>query len=156
MSLIWILLFIPLQDLLLHSREALFPSASLTTGLLDNASHEIELSNYGGGVSTKPRKREPFNGESLNVQPVADLDLFFEKLYSYYRDKGLSDAVEPCDLVKEAIHEHPLSPFTLTTAIIVGYLALFCFLRFFAQLKDTLRLPGTFITTVSMLQTTRS
>ncbi|KAG2308687.1 hypothetical protein Bca4012_082224 [Brassica carinata] len=164
------------------------PSTSLTTGLLDNASHEIELSNYGGIPS--PGSESPsglLNGESLNVQPIADLDLFFEKLYSYYRDKGLwciivkwavellslgfiicfsgffllyvdwhglqnakcgMDAVEsgtkPCDLVKEAIHEHPLSPFTLTTAIIVGYLALFslywlfCFLRFFAQLKDTL------------------
>ncbi|KAH0886580.1 hypothetical protein HID58_062676, partial [Brassica napus] len=164
------------------------PSSSLTTGLLDNASHEIELSNYGGVPS--PGSESPsglLNGESLNVQPIADLDLFVEKLYSYYRDKGLwciivkwavellslgfiicfsgffllyvdwrglknakcgMDAVEsgtkPCDLVKEAIHEHPLSPFTLTTAIIVGYLALFslywlfCFLRFFAQLKDTL------------------
>ncbi|ESQ51711.1 hypothetical protein EUTSA_v10016226mg [Eutrema salsugineum] len=163
-------------------------SSSLTSGLLHNASHEIELSNYGGIPS--PGSESPsglLNGESLNVQPIADLDLFFERLYSYYRDKGLwciivkwavellslgfiicfsgffllyvdwhglqnakcgMDAVEsgtkPCDLVKEAIHLHPLSPFTLTTAIIVGYLALFsvywifCFLRFFAQLKDTL------------------
>uniref|UniRef100_A0A1J3HQT2 Autophagy-related protein 9 n=1 Tax=Noccaea caerulescens TaxID=107243 RepID=A0A1J3HQT2_NOCCA len=164
------------------------PSSSLTTGLLHNVSHEIELSNYRGIPS--PGSESPsglLNGESLNVQPIADLDLFFERLYSYYRDKGLwciivkwavellslgfiicfsgffllyvdwhglknakcgMDAVEsgtkPCDLVKEAIHLHPLSPFTLTTAIIVGYLALFsvywifCFLRFFAQLKDTL------------------
>ncbi|XP_019101377.1 PREDICTED: autophagy-related protein 9-like isoform X1 [Camelina sativa] len=163
-------------------------SSSLTTGLLHNESHEIELSNYGGIPS--PGSESPsglLNGESLNVQPIADLDLFVERLYSYYRDKGLwciivkwavellslgfiicfsgffllyvdwnglqnakcgMDAVEsgtkPCDLVKEAIHPHPLSPFTLTTAIIVGYLALFsvywlfCFLRFFAQLKDTL------------------
>ncbi|CAA7038394.1 unnamed protein product [Microthlaspi erraticum] len=163
-------------------------SSSLTTGLLHNVSHEIELSNYGGVPS--PGSESPsglLNGESLNVQPIADLDLFFERLYSYYRDKGLwciivkwavellslgfiicfsgffllyvdwhglknakcgMDAVEsgtkPCDLVKEAIHLHPLTPFTLTTAIIVGYLALFsvywifCFLRFFAQLKDTL------------------
>ncbi|CAN8247598.1 unnamed protein product [Cochlearia groenlandica] len=162
--------------------------SSLTTGLLDNVSHEIELSNYGGIPS--PGSESPsglLNGESLNVHPIADLDLFFERLYSYYRDKGLwciivkwgvellslgfiicfsgffllyvdwnglrnakcgMDAVEsgtkPCDLVKEAIHLHPLSPFTLTTAIIVGYLVLFsvywifCFLRFFAQLKDTL------------------
>ncbi|KAF3539990.1 hypothetical protein F2Q69_00023860 [Brassica cretica] len=56
----------------------------------------------------------------------------------------VESGTKPCDLVKEVIHEHPLSPFTLTTAIIVGYLALFsvywlfCFLRFFAQLKDTL------------------
>ncbi|KAG2327640.1 hypothetical protein Bca4012_036648 [Brassica carinata] len=164
------------------------PSSSLTTGLLDNVSHEIELSTYGGIPS--PGSESPsglLNGESLTVQPIADLDLFFERLYCYYRDKGLwciivkwavellslgfiicfsgffllyvdwhglknakcgMDAVEsgtkPCDLVKEAIHQHPLSPFTLTTAIIVGYLVLFsvywlfCFLRFFAQLKDTL------------------
>ncbi|KAF2569589.1 hypothetical protein F2Q68_00024760 [Brassica cretica] len=120
------------------------------------------LSNYGEVPS--PGRENPsglLNGEILTVQPIADLDLFFERLYSYDIDKGLwciirglknakcgMDVVEsgtkPCDLVKEVIHEHPLSPFTLTTAIIVGYLALFsvywlfCFLRFFAQLKDTL------------------
>ncbi|KAA8543357.1 hypothetical protein F0562_021148 [Nyssa sinensis] len=129
------------------------------------------------------------NGESLNVEPIADLDLFFERLYSYYCEKGLwciiikwivellslafticfsgffllyvdwnglhnakcgMDAVEsgikPCDLAKEALHQHPLTPFTLSKAIIVGYLGIFsiywvfCFLRFFAQLKDTLNI----------------
>ncbi|CAN6802527.1 unnamed protein product [Brassica oleracea var. botrytis] len=95
----------------------------------------IELSNCGEVPS--PGRENPsglFNGESLTVQPISDLDLFFERLYSYYIDKGLwciirglknakcgMDVVEsgtkPCDLVKEVIHEHPL---------------------FFAQLKDTL------------------
>ncbi|XP_010557109.1 PREDICTED: autophagy-related protein 9-like [Tarenaya hassleriana] len=163
-------------------------SSSLTTGLLHNVSNEVELSNYGGIPS--PGSESPsglLNGESLSVEPIADLDLFFERLYSYYCDKGIwciiikwavellsigfticfsgffllyvnwdglrnakcgLDAFEsgtkPCDLVKEALYQHPLSPFTLRKAIIVGYLILFsiywifCFLRFFAQLKDTL------------------
>ena len=121
------------------------------------------------------------------MEPITDLDLFFERLYNYYCEKGLwciimkwivellslgfticfsaffllfvdwnglhnakcgMDAVEsgikPCDLSKEALHQHPLTPFTLSKAIIVGYLGLFsvywifCFLRFFAQLKETL------------------
>ncbi|XP_010522159.1 PREDICTED: autophagy-related protein 9 [Tarenaya hassleriana] len=163
-------------------------SSSLTTSLLHNVPNEIELSNYGGIPS--PGSESPsglLNGESLNVELIADLDLFFERLYSYYCDKGLwciiikwavellsigfticfsgffllyvnweglrnakcgMDAVEsgtkPCDLIKEALYQHPLSPFTPKKAIIVGYLVLFsiywifCFLRFFAQLKDTL------------------
>lgn len=116
-----------LQDLLLHSREALFPSgkrsgewtglvvlancqslrmmsggqkppnvfnffkwrrgepssssssASLTTGLLDNASHEIELSNYGGGVSTKPWQREPV-GASQRRELERTTDCWFGPL----------------------------------------------------------------------------
>ncbi|KAG0627007.1 hypothetical protein M758_2G167400 [Ceratodon purpureus] len=49
-----------------------------------------------------------------------------------------------CDLVKEALHEHPLTPFTVVKAFFVIYLVLlsiywlFCFLRFFTQLRDTL------------------
>lgn len=161
--------------------------SSLTTGLLNDAP-EIELSDYRRIPS--PGSESPsglLNGESLNVEPIADLDLFFERLYSYYCEKGLwciiikwivellslgfticfsgffllyvdwnglrnakcgMDAVEsgikPCDLAKEALHQHPLTPLTLSKAIIVGYLALFsiywafCFLRFFAQLKDIL------------------
>ncbi|KAL6953542.1 autophagy protein atg9 [Sarracenia purpurea var. burkii] len=164
--------------------------SSLTTGLLDDAHHEIELSDYRRAPS--PGSESPsglLNGESLNVELIADLDLFFERLYSYYCEKGLwciiikwivellslafticfsgffllyvdwnglrnakcgMDAVEsgikPCDLAKEALHQHPLVPFTLSKAIIVGYLGIFsiywifCFLRFFAQLKDTLKI----------------
>lgn len=127
----------------------------------------------------------------LNVEPIADLDLFFERLYSYYCEKGLwciiikwivellslafticfsgffllfvdwnglrnakcgmdavfeSERIKPCDLAKEALHQHPLVPLTLSKSIIVGYLGIFsiywifCFLRFFAQLKDTLKI----------------
>ncbi|KAK7284106.1 hypothetical protein RJT34_18845 [Clitoria ternatea] len=164
--------------------------SSLRTGLLQEAPPEIELSDYGKIPS--PGSESPsglLNGESLNVEPIADLDLFFERLYSYYCEKGLwciiikwivellslgfticfsgffllyvdwnglrnakcgMDAVEsgikPCDLAKEALHQHPLTPLTLTKAIIVGYLGIFsiywifCFLRFFAQLKDTLEI----------------
>ncbi|XP_057836521.2 autophagy-related protein 9 [Cryptomeria japonica] len=55
------------------------------------------------------------------------------------------DAVE-CDLAKVAFRKHPLKPFTLYTAVVVGYLGLFslywifCFLIFFLQLKDTLEI----------------
>ncbi|KAH9324285.1 hypothetical protein KI387_004463 [Taxus chinensis] len=55
------------------------------------------------------------------------------------------DAVE-CDLAKVAFRKHPLKPFTLYTAVVVGYLGLFslywifCFLIFFVQLKDTLEI----------------
>ncbi|XP_062080511.1 autophagy-related protein 9 [Humulus lupulus] len=162
--------------------------SSLTAGLLNDEPPEIELSAYGRILS--PGSESPsglLNGESLNVEPIADLDLFFEKLYSYYCEKGLwciiikwvvellslgfticfsgffllfvdwnglrnakcgMDAIEsgikPCDLAKEALHTHPLTPLTLSKAIIVGYLGIFsiywifCFLRFFAQLRGTL------------------
>lgn len=163
--------------------------SSLADSLLKDVPPEIELSDY-GRVPPSPGSESPSGllyGESLNVEPIADLDLFFERLYSYYSQKGLRsiiikwifellmlafvivysgffllvvdwtflwnakcgmDAIEsgnkPCDLVKEALHQHPLTPLTLTRAIIVGYLGLlsiywiFCFLRFFAQLKDIL------------------
>uniref|UniRef100_A0A7N1A131 Autophagy-related protein 9 n=1 Tax=Kalanchoe fedtschenkoi TaxID=63787 RepID=A0A7N1A131_KALFE len=163
--------------------------SSLNAGLLEDVvPPEIELSGYGRTPS--PGSESPsalLNGESLNAEPITDLDLFFERLYNYYCEKGIyciiikwvvellslgfticfsgffllfvdwnglrnakcgMDAVEsgikPCDLSKEALHKHPLTPFTLSKAIILGYLAIlsiywiFCFLRFFAQLKDTL------------------
>ncbi|XP_065874046.1 autophagy-related protein 9 [Euphorbia lathyris] len=162
--------------------------STLRTSLLNDVSPEIELSQYGRVPS--PGSESPsglLNGESLCVEPIADLDLFFERLYSYYCEKGLwciiikwivellslgfticfsgffllyvdwnglrnakcgMDAVEsgikPCDLAKEALHQHPLTPLTISKAIIVGYLGLFsiywtfCFLRFFAQLRDLL------------------
>ena len=164
--------------------------SSLTTGLLNGVHPEIELSDYGRVPS--PGSESPsglLNGESLKVEPIADLDLFFERLYSYYCEKGLwciivkwivellslafticfsgffllyvdwdglrnakcgMDAVEsgikPCDLAKEALHQHPLTPLTLPKAVILGYLGIFstywifCFFRFFAQLKETLRI----------------
>ncbi|WOG87182.1 hypothetical protein DCAR_0206405 [Daucus carota subsp. sativus] len=163
--------------------------SSLRTGLLDD-SPEIELSDYHRAPSAGSESPSGLlNGDSLNVEPISDLDLFFERLYSYYCEKGLlcivikwivellslgfticfsgffllyvdwnglrnakcgMDAVEsgikPCDLAKEALHEHPLTPFTLSKAVIVGYLGIFsiywifCFLRFFTQLKETLKI----------------
>lgn len=164
--------------------------SSIEEGLLGGEPPEIELSEYGrleSPVSESPSGL--LNGESLNVELISDLDLFFERLYSYYCEKGLwciitkwivellslgfticfsgffllfvdwtglrnakcgMDAVEsgikPCDLAKEALHSHPLTPFTVSTAVIVGYLGIFsvywvfCFLRFFAQLRETLRI----------------
>lgn len=168
-------------------------NSSLETSLLkEDVPPEIELSDYGHGRIPSPGSESPtglLNGESLNAASITDLDLFFERLYSYYCEKGLwciitkwivellslgfticfsaffllyvdwnglrnakcgMDAVEsgikPCDLAKEAIHQHPLTPLTVSKAIIVGYLGLFsiywvfCFFRFFAQLKDTLEI----------------
>ncbi|WJX18447.1 autophagy protein atg9 [Trifolium repens] len=164
--------------------------SSVTEGLLQDVHQEVELSDYRRIPS--PGSESPsglLNGESPNVESIADLDLFFERLYIYYCEKGLwciiikwivellslgfiicfsaffllfvdwnglrnakcgMDAVEsgmkPCDLAKEALHQHPLTPLTLTKAIIVGYLGIFsiywilCFLRFFAQLKYTLEI----------------
>ncbi|KAM5563518.1 autophagy-related protein 9 [Rosa sericea] len=164
--------------------------SSLTASLLRDGAPEVELSAYGRAPSPSPGSESPtglLNGESVNVEPIADLDLFFERLYSYYCDKGLwciiikwivellslgfticfsgffllfvdwnglrnakcgmdafQSGTKPCDLATEALHQHPLSPLTLSKAIIVGYLFIFsiywifCFLRFFAQLRDTL------------------
>ncbi|GFP96828.1 autophagy-related protein 9 [Phtheirospermum japonicum] len=165
-------------------------ASSLTTGLLNDEPHEIELSDYHRAPSHCSESPSGLlDGEILNAEPIDDLDLFFERIYNYYREKGLwciiikwifellslafticfsgffllyvdwnglrnakcgMDAVEsgikPCDLSKEALHKHPLTPFTISKAIIVGYLAIFsvycifCFLRFFAQLKETLKI----------------
>lgn len=164
--------------------------STLTTGLLDGVPPEIELSSY--HIAPSPQSESPsefLDVEALIGKPINDLDLFFERIYSYYCNKGLwciiikwivellslafticfsgffllyvdwhglrnakcgMDAVEsgirPCDLYEEALHHHPLTPFTLSKAVIVGYLAIFtiywifCFLRFFAQLKDTLKI----------------
>lgn len=163
--------------------------SSSTAWLLNGVPPEIQLSDYHRASSTSSESPSGLlNGESLNVQTITDLDLFFERLYSYYCEKGLwciiikwifgllalaflicfsgflllfvnwngllnakcgMDALEygtkPCDLSKEALHEHPLTPFTWIKAIFVGYLGMsfiywiVCFPRFFAQLKDTLK-----------------
>ncbi|KAB2018402.1 hypothetical protein ES319_D08G227800v1 [Gossypium barbadense] len=114
--------------------------SSLTTGLLGDVPPEIELSDY-GRLPASPRSECPsglLNG----------FFLLFVDWNGLCNAKCGMDAVEsgtkPCDLAKEALHEHPLTPLTLSKAIVVGYLVLFsvywvfCFLRFFAQLKDTL------------------
>ncbi|KAL6564112.1 autophagy protein atg9 [Orobanche hederae] len=165
-------------------------TSTLTTGLLNDEPHEIELSDYHKApshISESPSGL--LDDEILNAETIDDLDLFFERIYNYYCEKGLwciiikwifellslafticfsgffllyvdwnglrnakcgMDAVEsgirPCDLSKEALNKHPLTPLTLSKAIIVGYLGIFsvywifCFLRFFAQLKETLKI----------------
>ncbi|XP_071738178.1 autophagy-related protein 9 [Rutidosis leptorrhynchoides] len=170
-----------------HLKQKLLGESSFLTSI-DEVPTEIELSGYQRAPS--PGSESPsglLNGESLKVEPIADLDLFFERLYCYYCEKGLwciiikwivellslafticfsgffllyvdwnglrmakcgMDAVEsgikPCDLAKEAIYEHPLTPITTFKVVILGYLGItfvywiFCFLRFFVQLKDTL------------------
>ncbi|XP_042403381.1 autophagy-related protein 9-like isoform X1 [Zingiber officinale] len=162
----------------------------LTTKLLSDVSPEIELSDYRKLPSSAP---EPpvglLNGEHLDAELIVDLDLFFERLYSYYRQKGLwciivkwmvellyvifmvgfiaffllyvdwdalrkakcgVEAVElgekPCDLPKEVIKQHPLVPFTISKAIIIGSMViltlygLFNFLKFFVQLKNIVKI----------------
>lgn len=53
-------------------------------------------------------------------------------------------AVETCDLLREAVKEYPLDPLTFYKGIVVTYLTLlsvywcFCVLRFLTQLRDTL------------------
>lgn len=64
--------------------------SSLTTELLKDVPPEIELSDYGRiPIPSSDSPSGLLNGEGLNVEPIADLDLFFERLYSYYCEKGL-------------------------------------------------------------------
>ncbi|KAL0435609.1 UNVERIFIED_CONTAM: Autophagy-related protein 9 [Sesamum radiatum] len=165
-------------------------TSSLTTGLLNDVPHGIELSDYHKAPSICSESPSGLlDGETLNAEPIDDLDLFFERIYTYYCEKGLwciiikwifellslafticfsgffllyvdwnglrnakcgmvavESGIKPCDLSKEALHKHPLTPFTLSKGIILGYLGIFsiywifCFLRFFAQLKETLKI----------------
>eukprot|EP00249_Psilotum_nudum_P013031 c24114_g1_i1 orf=437-3007(-) len=169
----------------------------------------VELSDYqrlaGGDDNLSPE--DLLQGESSKSEVIADLDHFFERLYTYHCEKGLwcivtqwivellslgfiicfsgffllfvdwhglqsakcgIDALEegtkPCDLVKEALNRQPLKPFTFFKAIVVTYLAIFslywifCFLRFFTQLKETLEIRKFYRTSLGVtdreLQTT--
>ncbi|KAM0007117.1 hypothetical protein Hdeb2414_s0019g00550591 [Helianthus debilis subsp. tardiflorus] len=182
-----------------HLKQKLLGESSFTTSI-DNVTPEIELSDYQRAPSQGSESPSGLlNGESLKVEPIADLDLFFERLYSYYCEKGLwciiikwivellslafticfsgffllfvdwdglrrakcgMDAVEsgikPCDLAKEALHEHPLTPLTTFKVVILGYLGItfvywiFCFLRFFVQLKDTLDIRQFYINSLGV------
>ncbi|QCE06883.1 Autophagy-related protein 9 [Vigna unguiculata] len=157
---------------------------------VQDVSPDIEMTDYRRIPNTYSENPSGLvNDESINVQPIADLDFFFERIYSYYCEKGLwciilrwiaellslgfiicfsgfiflyvdwnglrnakcgmaavESGREPCDLAKEAIHQHPLIPLTVHRAIIVGYLGvffvywIFCLLKFFLQLKDTLKI----------------
>ncbi|KAI4301121.1 hypothetical protein L6164_034434 [Bauhinia variegata] len=115
--------------------------SSLTAGLLQDVPPEIELSAYGRIPS--PRSESP--SELLN-----GFFLLYVDWNGLHNAKCGMDAVESgikqCDLSKEALHQHPLTPLTLTKAIIVGYLGIFsiywffCFLRFFTQLRDIIEI----------------
>ncbi|KAL4557439.1 hypothetical protein LXL04_035616 [Taraxacum kok-saghyz] len=183
------------QKRALHNlKQKLLGDSSFTTSI-NEIPPEIELSDYQRAPS--PGSESPsglLNGESLKVEPIADLDLFFERLYSYYCEKGLwciiikwivellslafticfsgffllfvdwnglrsakcgmdtvESGIKPCDIAKEALHEHPLTPLTPFKVVILGYLGItfvywiFCFLRFFVQLKDTLEIRQFYI-----------
>ncbi|PKA47781.1 hypothetical protein AXF42_Ash021111 [Apostasia shenzhenica] len=63
--------------------------SSVEVHLLDNEPLEIELSAYRrlqGSDCESPS--ELLSGEDLKAETIADLDLFFERLYNYYREKG--------------------------------------------------------------------
>lgn len=59
---------------------------------------------------------------------------------------AVKSGIKSCDLVKEAIRHHPLTPLTLDKVVIVGCLGIFfiyyiiCFLRIFTQLKGFLKI----------------
>jgi len=151
---------------------------------------EVELPEYHRLTGCEDAAGPPdfFLGETFKWGAVTDLDIFFQRVYQYYCDRGFwciftqwlcellslgfticfsgflvlfvnwpgllnakcgIDAIDEkslhnCDLVKEALHEHPLTPFSLLKLFFVAYLVLlsvywlFCFLRFFIQLRDTL------------------
>ncbi|KAI3741934.1 hypothetical protein L1987_59613 [Smallanthus sonchifolius] len=176
--------------ILSNLKQKILGESSLSTRLLSDVAPEIELSDYQRAPSHGSESPSGLlNGENLKAEPIADLDLFFERIYSYYCGKGLQciiikwivelltlafiilfsgffllffnwngiryvkcgmDAVEsgkkPCDLAKEVLYQHPLTPLTLLKVVILGYLGItssywiFCFIRFFAQLKDTLEI----------------
>jgi len=64
--------------------------SSLTTQLLNDEPPEIELSDYRRLSSAGSESPSGLlNDEGLKAEPIADLDLFFERLYIYYREKGL-------------------------------------------------------------------
>ncbi|KAK6164471.1 hypothetical protein DH2020_001335 [Rehmannia glutinosa] len=65
-------------------------TSSLTTGLLDDVPREIELSDYHKAPSHSSESPSGLlDGENLNAEPIDDLDLFFERIYNYYCEKGL-------------------------------------------------------------------
>ncbi|KAK1317023.1 hypothetical protein QJS10_CPA05g00944 [Acorus calamus] len=63
---------------------------SLTSRLLSNTTPEIELSDHRRLPSSGSESPSSLlNGESPRAEPIADLDLFFERLYGYYCGNGL-------------------------------------------------------------------
>ncbi|KAK8951314.1 hypothetical protein KSP39_PZI004764 [Platanthera zijinensis] len=64
--------------------------SSVNINLLRDEPPVIELSDYrrlhGSDIESLS---DLLSGEGLKSEPIADLDLFFERLYNYYREKGL-------------------------------------------------------------------
>ncbi|KAL3686025.1 hypothetical protein R1sor_004047 [Riccia sorocarpa] len=60
--------------------------------------------------------------------------------------EGIETTGKDCNLYEEALWPHPFKPFTFSTAVVIVYLTifsfywLFCFLRFFTQLRETLEI----------------
>ncbi|KAG8096786.1 hypothetical protein GUJ93_ZPchr0013g35994 [Zizania palustris] len=103
------------------------------------------------------------HGEGFKEEPIADLDIFFERLYEYFCAKGLRfvdwnalghlkcgvEALEsgekPCDLM-QVIKHNPLVPFTFPKMITIGSMVILTiyglinFLKFFVQLRSTLNI----------------
>nr|GEU71780.1 lysine-specific histone demethylase 1 homolog 3-like isoform X1 [Tanacetum cinerariifolium] len=74
----------------LHNLKQKLLGESSYTPSVHDTSHEIELFDY--QRETSPGSESPsglLKGGGLKVEPIADLDLFFERLYSYYCEKGL-------------------------------------------------------------------
>ncbi|OAY75874.1 autophagy-related protein 9 [Ananas comosus] len=62
----------------------------LNTQLLIDIPPEIELSDYRKLPSSGSESPSSLlNGEGLKAKPITDLDVFFERLYDYYCEKGL-------------------------------------------------------------------
>ncbi|XP_039134774.1 autophagy-related protein 9 [Dioscorea cayenensis subsp. rotundata] len=90
--------------------------SSLNTHLLKDVPPEIELSDYQRlPQSGNESPSGLLNGDGLEVESIADLDLFFERLYSYHREKGLR-----CIIIKWI--------FEILTVIFVTCFIGFCFL----------------------------
>lgn len=93
--------------------------SSLTTQLLRDAPPEIELSDYQRLPSSGSESPSGLlNGEGLKAEPIADLDLFFERLYSYYCEKGLR-----CIIIKWIVE-------------ILNVIFMICFIAFFLLFVD--------------------
>lgn len=57
---------------------------------VQDVSPDIEMADYRRIPNTDSENPSDLNDdESINVKPIADLDFFFERIYSYYCEKGL-------------------------------------------------------------------
>lgn len=93
--------------------------SSLTTQLLSDTPPEIELSDYRRLPSSGSESPSGLlNDEGLKSEPIDDLDLFFERLYNYYCEKGLR-----CIIIKWIVE-------------ILSVIFMICFIAFFLLFVD--------------------